>query len=505
MFAVGCAALMCGIPPAEGAKLEPKAVAYEDFGAKGDGKTDDMEAIVKAHEFANQGGYPVKASDRATYYIGGSKKTALIQTDTDFGTAKFIIDDTAVESRSSWIFIVNSKLPEMDLGFLKSLKKNQGNIGTTLSNPSVITVTDSSVKRYIRYGLNQNSGQAQRDVFLAARDGSVDPRTPILWDFGQITKIEARPVDDKQLRVKGGKFTTVANKAESKYTYYSRGIAVRRSNVLLEGVEHYIEGEGKQGAPYGGFINIANCANVLVRNCLLSGHKTYRTIGSAGKPVSMGTYDIQVNSALNVSFVNCRQANDINDSSRWGIMASNYSKNLLYDGCRLSRFDAHMGVANATIRNSELGHAGLNAIGSGKLILENSTFHGRSIVNLRPDYGSTWEGDFLIRNCTFIPRQSGASLITGAYSGNHDFGYTCYMPKRVEIEGLRIDDRKYGKAGLTVFANFNSAFKDDSYKEKYPYIKTEEVILKDVTLASSGVLRLSDNEFMFKDVIVVKK
>ena len=59
-----------------------------------------------------------------------------------------------------------------------------------------------------------------------------------------------------------------------------------------------------------------------------------------------------VNRVLNVSFVNCTQTNDINDRTYWGVMASNYSKNLLYDNCVWSRFDAHMGVANATIRNS---------------------------------------------------------------------------------------------------------------------------------------------------------
>ena len=43
-----------------------------------------------------------------------------------------------------------------------------------------------------------------------------------------------------------------------------------------------------------------------------------------------------------------------------------------------------MGVANATIRNSTLGHQGINAIGSGTFTVENSTIYGRNLVNLRP-------------------------------------------------------------------------------------------------------------------------
>jgi hypothetical protein len=103
----------------------------------------------------------------------------------------------------------------------------------------------------------------------------------------------------------------------------------------------------------------------------------------------MGTYDINVNRALNVSFVHCTQSNDIHDPAFWGIMGSNFGKNLVYDHCTFSRFDAHMGVANATIRHSTLGHQGINLIGSGKFTLEHPTVCARSLLNLRPDYGST--------------------------------------------------------------------------------------------------------------------
>lgn len=56
---------------------------------------------------------------------------------------------------------------------------------------------------------------------------------PIIWDFNQITDITALPVDEATLNITGGHFTTIANKAESKYTYYSRNIMIMRSNVLL--------------------------------------------------------------------------------------------------------------------------------------------------------------------------------------------------------------------------------------------------------------------------------
>jgi hypothetical protein len=330
---------------------------------------------------------------------------------------------------------------------------------------------------------------------------------PIIWDFDKITDINALPIDETTLTITGGRFTTIANRAESKYTYYSRGISIKRSNVVVDGLEHRVTGEGDHGAPYGGFIHISDCSYVTVKNTILTGHKVYQTIGSAGVSVSMGTYDISVNRALNVSFVNCSQTNDINDNRYWGIMGSNYCKNIVYDKCTFSRFDAHMGVANATIRNSTLGHQGINAIGTGTFTVENSTIYSRNLINLRSDYGSTWQGELIIRNSVFVPtggRSANASLISGSYSGQHDFGYTCHMPERIIIENLRIDDSKLptNNQGPAIFANFNPNMTDDSYLEKFPYVRTREVFLKNVTVASGKTLRISDNKFMFKNVKV---
>ena len=482
-------------------------VRYSDFGAKGDGTTDDIDAIAATHAFANLHGLLVKADAGATYYIGGKERTAVIQTDTDFGTAVFMIDDTQVKNRNASVFTVSSGLKPIKLEKISSLKRNQQKVELSLPGTCLITVTNSNVKQYIRFGLNLNDGSSQNDIFIADKNGKVDRNTPIIWDFEQITEVMALPIDKNLLKISGGRFTTIANQAESKSTYYNRGIAIRRSHVLVEGLQHNITGEGDQGAPYGGFINIGNCAYVTVKNTILTGHKTYNTIGRAGKPVSMGTYDLSVNRAVNISFLNCSQTNDIDDSKYWGILGSNFCKNLLYDHCTLSRFDAHQGVANATIRNSTLGHMGINAIGSGLLIIENSTVRGRSFVNLRPDYGSTWQGELLIRNCVFVPaggKPVAASLISGSYSGQHNFGYTCYMPERITIENLRIDDSKHpdNYKGPAIFANFNPQMKDNTYQEKFPYVKTREVVLRNVTTASKKALRISDNSFMFKDVKV---
>ncbi len=484
-------------------------VRYGDMGAIGNGITDDMIFIVATHALANRYGLDVKANDGAQYFIGGMEMTATIETNTDFGNASFIIDDKELENRLLSVFEVKSQLKPIAIDAIKSLRKGQEKIDISLREDCLVAVSDANVRRYIRYGLNQNKGRAQTDIFILDKKGNVDRSSPIIWDFDNITEINAIPIDQEKLTISGGRFVTLANQAPSKYTYYSRNISIKRSNVTVTNLKHFIEGEGEQGAPYRGFISISDCSNVLVKDCILTGHKTYRTIGAAGKPVSMGSYDISVTRSINVSFVNCRQTNDINDNRYWGLFASNYSKNISFDHCVFSRFDAHMGVYNATIRNSTLGYMGINAIGFGKFHLENSTVRGRSLINLRSDYGSTWEGTFTIRNCVFVPSQrksTTVSLFSGSNSGHHDFGYTCYMPKNIVIDRLYIDDSNQNEdyKTIAIFSDFNPKMIDKSFQEQYPYVKTEKVILKNISISSEKQLVVSENPYMFREVIIKK-
>ena len=428
----------------------PKYLTYEQFGAKGDGVTDDFPAIMATHAAANEKGLTVKATKGKTYYIGNTTGTAVIRTDVDFGTARFIIDDSrvSVEDRKDYIFRVESSLEPFTIDGIKSLKRDQTNIGRSLPGRCLVEVVNDNHKVYIRLGANQNSGVSQQEFLIVDSDGNIDPSSALIWDYDEITRLTAHPIDSKTLTVKGGIFTTIANQAPSKYTYYGRGIDVQRSNVRIEGITHYIEGELDHGAPYGGFLSLDTAADIVVNDCLFTAHKTYKTIGSAGVSVSMGTYDISAHGCVGVKWVNCSQTTDINDTHYWGIFVSNFCKSLSLDHCVLSRFDAHQGVRNVTLTNCEFGHTGVNVVGSGTLRLENCIVHRKSLIALRDDYGSSWEGEIIARNCKLIvpEKAKNVSLLRGSNAGKHDFGYTCYLPARFDIENLVIDDSKIGRA-----------------------------------------------------------
>ena len=418
--------------------IDISSVRYSDFGAVGDGVVDDYNAIWETHAEANRSGLTVIADPGKTYNLGQHSTPIVIKTDTVWDGATFIIDDSNVApnsavARSAVFSIEASTNPSAVLG-LSSLSKGQTNVGKTFATQMLLYVVYDGKKQYIRYGNNADSGASQQEIILVDEDGNVDPSTPIMWDYPSISSVTAYSAADKPITVSGGKFITVANAAPREYTYYVRGVNVRRSNVTVDGIEHYIEGEGSTGAPYNGFIAISSCHNVLVKNAILTGHKVYKL--SSDSSNSMGTYDISISGANQVTFKDCKQSNSITDTAYWGIMGSNYCKNLTYDGCVFSRFDAHKGTHNATIINSEIGHQKLSIIGSGTLRVENTIVHGNNIVNLRTDYGSTWDGDMIFKNVTL--KNTGTATLINATWYNHDFGYTCHLPENITIDGITL-------------------------------------------------------------------
>ena len=476
-----------------------RPVSYEAFGAIGDGVADDLPAIVEAHAFANAHGLPVKSKPEATYHLGRRALTAIIATDTDWSTSRFVIDDTDVENHRASLFAVRSLLEPVALS-IERLTRDQRHLDVQPSRDCWVRVENNRKRVYIRQGLNQNNGAPQRDCFILRRDGAVEGA--IDWDYDTITRVEAHPIDERPLILKGGAFTTTANRMtqDKGYNYWSRNIAINRSNTIVEGLTHHVVGETDVGHPYSGFLAISSCANVTLRDCFVTGHKTYTTIGSAGKPVSMGTYDLSANEVINFTMVGCHMDN-ICDATRWGVIGTNFCKNILLENCTLSRMDTHQGVSGTyTIRGCTLGHAGLNAIGRGTLTVEDSTLNGRSLVSLRGDYGSTWEGNVVIRNCRWIPACGAAVqpyLLAASNDGQHDFGYPCFMPREVTIDGLVIDDSHHPKdyQGPYLFTDPDGG-RAGAAAQLFPYRLTELVTIHNLTTASGLKPRTSpDPEF----------
>jgi hypothetical protein len=491
---------------ASAAKENPDAVTYEAFGAVGDGITDDLPAIVAAHAHANERGLPVRSNPEATYHLGRRALTAVIQTNTDWSTSRFIIDDSqGVENHRLSLFEVTSRLQPETL-VIDRLARGQDRLDVRPARDSLVLVENDNRRIFIRRGLNQNNGTALKEVFILRQDGSIEGA--IDWDYDIITRVEVRPIDPEPLLLRGGIFINVANrmKQEVGYNYWSRNILITRSNTEVDGVAHQVVGETEFGHPYSGFLNVRMAANITLRNCSIDGRKVYSTIGAAGKPVSMGTYGYSASYVVNFRLIGCRSDN-ILDRTRWGVIGTNFMKNILVEDCVLSRMDVHMGASGSyVIRRSTLGHMGLNAIGRGTLLVEDSTLHGGSFISFRADYGSTWEGEVIVRNSRWQPTagRGGLTLFNLSNDGTHDFGYACFMPEVIKIDGLSVDDAAPNgePRGL---AYFNNSLGTAGTERPYPYRLTQRIEVKGLKTASGQTPRVSDNAELAKAVAVISQ
>ncbi len=425
-------------------------ITYEMFGAIGDGLHDDMPAIVKAHEEANRLNRPVRAKEGATYYISPRDLTAVVQTDVDWTGAKFIIDDRQCENIKAVCFAVKAAEEEIGLD-IKSLSYGQTFIENPTGRDLYIIVKNANHADYIRKGLNQDNGHPRADNFVLRADGTLS--SPVSFDFDEITELRVLPIRPDKITLHGGEFTTIANQAESKYNYHARNIDIFRSNVEVYDIKHYVTGEIDHGAPYRGFISIDECSNVYVHDCLFTPRFIYWTIGSANLPVPMGSYDISLGYVANVTFARCSQTIDIMNNKYWGLMGSNFARDLTFEDCVFSRFDAHMGVSNCTLRRCKLGWQCLNTIGYGTFLVEDTAAYGHAFVGLRGDYGSTWRGEIILRNCVWHPLSDRRAIFSGQNSGDHYFGYTCYLPN-VTIDGLTISAENESDAPICVFNDY---------------------------------------------------
>lgn len=470
-----------------------KALFYSQFGAVGDGVTDDIEAIRDTHAEANRLGIGVRADPGAVYFIGSRNITAVIRTDTDWGDARFIMDERNITGNGQAVFRVESSyfpigassrfIDIRDRLSPQTLAKNQNRLilNPPLDGPALIEAVDNQTRRYIRRGANENIGSTQRDFFIICKNGWVDMNAPIKWDYNRLSTLRARPIDEETLTIRGGFFTTIADNRPSTAStgYVTRGILIERSNTIVENIQHTVTGEIEQIRPSSGFLRVQNAANVTIRDSTLTGRRVFNT---------RGTYDLGINSSVNVRIINVDQTNCITDRTYWGLFISNFSKNLYFNNVRLSRFDAHQGVHNVTILNSELGWMGIQLVGSGTLRIENTTVRDAArYIALRNDYGATWEGNIYIRNGRFYPRTGNSVVLVSDNDGQWNFGYPTFMPRFIYIDGFHVVNSGSEEADIIS----NNSFTNNH--QPFPHTLTERIFIRNFTTSNGRPYRSANS------------
>lgn len=431
-----------------------KYITYEDIGIMNE-QEDSYQIIRKTHEIANENGYEVRAT-LSEYHIYKLEETKPIQikTSTNWNGAKFIIHDEKIESsitRDYSIFQITSNEREFNITNSEILNRIKINKQTKqieqLSGygKCLCIVYNSNKKQYIRSGSNSNLGNEQLDIFRIDNDGNV--LNEIQWEFEDITRIRIIPIPKEQIIIQNGNFQTNLDENEQSSKYLNRNITCNRSNTVLKNINHTLDDENKISSAYFGFIKISCSAEVEIIGCKLVAHR-YKSISS---------YDLILEYATNI-LLDRVTSDYIEENDRWGITGTNYTKDITYKNCILNRIDAHCGVHNLTIDNCMIGVKGITLNGSGDLKISNTTkIGGNAFIELRPDYGSTWDGDIRLQKCEYNNISKSKKIIDfrTAYTTDgelHDYGYSKVLPN-IYINDLQIKDKNVTDEKIYIFYN----------------------------------------------------
>ncbi len=507
--------------------FDTSRVYYSDFGAVGDGIANDYAPIKAAHDFANEGGQTVYADGGKTYRFTDAPKSILIKTDVDFCGATLIFDDTrvtspenknvkdiTVHSEGSVFRLVNDysyiRSDDAMAEEINSVKDDDGyvlrgmesggksdKINLKLGYPALLLIKNTKYQNYIRYGFVGNKGGPQREILLIDGEGNIDPSTPLLHDYRDITNVIIQRQDVEAITVKNATVKTLAPRINNQNNcYVNRNFAIERPHVTFENIQHSVIGEIPRAEPvrcdaeglsysvasegytgrgrcvydkngnlyegddiktfygpsYNGFVYVDLTNDVHFKNCSFQSRVLYLE----------GTYDIAANSANNIVFEDCTQLNFFEKSENgeqtaipnmtrcWGVAGTNYCKNMDYIRSRLTRYDAHAGVVNGKIIDSEI--AVLCLIGGGDFTVSGTKIHAsaNNPIVLRHDYGASFNGTLTVKDCTVIDAHgSGTTVQDLIYAPNSywDFGYKTFFPNLV-IDNLKFPDTKLDKINL---------------------------------------------------------
>ena len=101
------------------------------------------------------------------------------------------------------------------------------------------------------------------------------------------------------------------------------------------------------------------------------------------------------------------------------------------------------------------------------------------------------------------------TFVNGYNECDFDYGFECYMPQNIDIDGLYVDDRAAADAdnyrGVALLHNITPQNKDDSFVPAYPYHVTKNLRIRNFSSASGKKWFLSTNTYMYRNLNLVEE
>ncbi|WP_181349385.1 hypothetical protein [Thalassobacillus sp. CUG 92003] len=413
-------------------------VTYAMFSPPSDGVSDDGPAIKEAHEYANQNNLPV-INTAGEYWINNTRNIP-VKTNTDLGSSIFHIDETYNDQGHVFLVESDNEFVTVDSGLydaiLPQLIKGTEPVISELDqyNNHFLVIEDANNQVGKRVGSSVSWNMT--DICYLDEHGRIVGE--ITWDWGGITSITAKEAEKNYLIVEGGTFLLNGqwDDGSTSTTYGDNGFLITRARTIIRGQFVGLE-EGTSDNnqdPVHGFYYYEDVYDVKLEDVRVMPREKDRS--GTSEDIGAGTYGIGGRRVLRSTFKNV-SANG--SEVHWGVFGTNMFKDFNIENCALNRVDIHFHCWNLTVNDTFVGEKGFTLTGGGKLRINNTSVKKNSFIFFRGDYGSKWDGDIDIDNCTQKIQDTETAYILEFVGQDTDYGYIITNGKNININNFTFD------------------------------------------------------------------
>lgn len=372
-------------------------VTLKEYGAVGDGVTDDTKAIIKAFADAAEKNLKVIQND-GVFRVTGTDDI-VIKGDADL-TGSIIRPDAAWASQIRITQKESMVVYDNTSGIVNSINASSSNSRTVGSNVLDGLASETALNGcYVQIATSQpmyifrDTTYTRLDLNRVYNRGNLE--NPLKYGLGtNVQTIKSLKIRDIPQTISG---LTIDESLTRRYRIIFINAATR---VKLVGTS---------------FINrpvtqTFSDTRIEAQDCYdleFDGTYTPSVADSFNATGDIYSYTIGLGTCMNV-----RHKNVTANGEGWGSTGNNNCANILYEDCDLSRIDFHMPFQGyLKVRNCNIGRWGILATGIGDLIVENTTFNASidmnsNIIATRADAGGYFDGDLYMSNITLAGRRS---------------------------------------------------------------------------------------------------
>lgn len=320
-------------------------ITPDDYGAVGDGVTNDTVALKNMFDAANTSGKPVIFPEKKRYVVDDSEEIN-IMVDTDFNFCEFIINQesngsifTIVDPDTAQFTITASNLTRRSVNDNRLYKKS-----FTIQSPVLLGTTEGGAPCYYKgcFVTDQNGNFTNTEFVCTIQAGTYNI-------------VNCQDADKPFITVKNG----VVNYNQPNNTVSPTFISVLRNNVTLEGFT--IKGKYNNTNFGDEVFNCNNTSNVTFKN--IAGNNPNGP-GSGYLVACYTSTNVVVDSVVTQGLY----------GTSWFDFGSDEIANLVMKNCNMNRFDCHYFYqGNITVKNCVLQLASWS-IGNGTMTFEDCTF-----------------------------------------------------------------------------------------------------------------------------------